>query len=222
MGCICALGVSFFACNPTRNVVPLNKGEHKVDFTFGGPGIIQFDIPMPMPLSSFNYSYGLTDNYTLRASLHSTALLFGVFQTDLGYTSYLYKQVDKNWGITYSPTLNLMVNRWNGDFRAYPQIDVNYYKRIKEKHLVYGSISSWFALMNEKGHAEPQKQHLLPSMAIGYTKLNPKWQWGFEAKYIAPFNSTKDIVVTYISPGKQGALGLFFTLSRKINCSKHE
>lgn len=222
LGCVCAMAIASFSCNSTRTIVPLQKGEHKVDFTFGGPGIVQFGAPMPLPLSSINYNYGISDKYTLRGSLHATALLFGVFQSDLGYTSYIFKQTEKDWGITYSPTLNLMANRWEGDFRMYPQIDLNIYKRFNQKHLLYGSISSWFALMQEKGHAEPQNQHILPALAFGYTKMNEKWQWGFEAKYIAPFTSNQDIVLNYISPSNHGAMGFYFTLSRKLNYSNNE
>jgi hypothetical protein len=145
-----------FSCAPARYVKPLDKGQHALQVNLGGPiakvpgiGVI------PMPLTTVGYGYGMKENLTLFGNLHTTSLLFGVGQVDVGAAYRCWS--GKNMGITLQPTLNVAVDFYTGANRFWPQLDANYYwdyNELKTKakngkgfykiRSVYGGISNWF------------------------------------------------------------------------------
>jgi hypothetical protein len=162
-------------------------------------------------------AYGLTDNTTSFASLHTTALMYGVIQTDLGFTHQLMAPNKLIPGISISPIANMMFDKWEHKFSLYPQLDVNaYWNYGTKKNLVYASLNNWFELRTTRAHNEPQPTHWLPSIGFGHLWNNKKYTIQFELKYVAPTESNKDIVVDYVSPGSKGALGFYIGVNRKF------
>jgi len=113
----------FSSCAPARYVKPLDKGQHALQVNLGGPiakvpgiGVI------PMPLSTVGYGYGLKEHLTLFGNLHTTSLLFGVGQVDLGAAYRCWTR--KNMGITLQPTLNVAVDFYTSANRFWPQLEV--------------------------------------------------------------------------------------------------
>ena len=80
------------SCNITRVVKPLPKGEHQVGTSFGGAVIKLGNAPITIPLSNISYAYGVAENTSIFTGIHTTAMLFGVLQTDMGATYQLIKQ----------------------------------------------------------------------------------------------------------------------------------
>jgi hypothetical protein len=205
------------ACNTTRVVKPLDMGEKQLGVSIGGAMIKFVGVPMPLPLTNVFGAYGLNNKTTAFASLHTTALMFGVFQTDIGITQHLLKQKKYIPGISISPIANLMFDRWDRNFSFYPQLDLNaYWNYGKKQNLIYTTLNNWFELRNTKAHNETQTTHWLPSIGVGHQWIGNKLSWQMEAKYIAPNQSNKNIVVDYIGMGSQGTFGLYIGVSRKF------
>src|SRR5688500_4123785 len=73
-----------FSCAASRFVKPREEKQSAVSANLGG-SLFEFGgITIPMPLTSITYGYGLKEKTTLFGSLHTTSLLFGVGQIDLG------------------------------------------------------------------------------------------------------------------------------------------
>jgi hypothetical protein len=206
-----------FACNATRLVKPLPKDELQVGAGFGGALIQLGDATIPIPLTNVYAAYGVKENTSAFASIHTTALLFGVFQTDLGFTQQLLKQKGYLPALSVSPIANLMLDKWEGQFSLYPQLDINaYWNYGKKKHLVYTSLNNWFELRNQRAHGETQKTHWLPSIGLGHQWSGKKYNLQLETKYLAPNQSNQNLVVDYVSFGNNGAIGVYIGLTRQF------
>ncbi len=228
------LALSFFliilySCAPARYVKPLDKGQHALQVNLGGPiakvpgiGVI------PMPLSTVGYGYGLKEHLTLFGNLHTTSLLFGVGQVDLGAAYRCWTR--KNMGITLQPTLNVAVDFYTGANRFWPQLDANYYwdyaelrtkakngKGFQKIRSVYAGLSNWFDPYLTESQGRANEQVWIPSIQIGHLWQKNQWVYQFEAKLLAPIYSNEDIVVNYPSAfGNQGALGAYFSIYYKL------
>jgi hypothetical protein len=205
------------ACNATRVVKPVEKGKTQVGVGLGGAMIKLGSAVTPLPLTSVHLAHGMSTSTTAFGSIHTTALLFGVIQTDLGITHELCRQNGFIPGISVSPIANLMLDTWKTDFSFYPQADVNFYWNYGAyNRLAYVSLNNWFELRTKKAHGETQQTHWLPSVGIGHQWNRMKYNWQVEVKYLAPTESNRNIVVDYISPSSNGALGIYIGVSRNF------
>jgi hypothetical protein len=208
---------TLLACNATRVVKPLAAKEKQLGVGLGGALIKFVGVPMPLPLTNVYGAYGLNDKTTVFASLHTTAFMFGVLQTDVGITQQVIKQKKYIPGISVSPIVNLLFDRWDKNFSMYPQVDLNaYWNYGKKQHLIYTTVNNWNELRNTKAHNEKQTTHWLPSIGLGHQWHGNKLSWQLEAKYIAPNQPNKNIVVDYIGMGDNGTFGLYIGVSRKF------
>src|SRR5690349_10602934 len=80
------------SCAPSRFVKPLNKGEQAINLAAGGPVIGYNDIPIPVPLVSTTYSYGIDSGLTAFGTLNITSALYGNAQVEAGVVKRLVKQ----------------------------------------------------------------------------------------------------------------------------------
>ena len=221
--------VTLFSCAPARYVKPMDKGQHALQVNLGGPiakvpgiGVI------PMPLTTVGYGYGLKEHLTLFGNLHTTSLLFGVGQVDVGAVYRCWSR--KTMGITLQPTLNVALDFYTGSNRFWPQLDANYYwdyaelrtkakngKGFQKIRTVYGGLSNWFDPYLTESQGRVNEQVWIPSIQIGHLWQNNQWVYQFEAKCLAPIYSNEDIVVNYPSAfGNQGALGAYFSIYYKL------
>jgi len=204
-------------CNPTRVVKPLEKGEKRVSAAFGGPGIIFSGAPIPLPLTSVNYSHGLDSGLTLSTGLHTTALMFSNLQTDISLGIKMVEAKSKRYGLTANPGLNLMYSLRGGEFRAYPQVEgIGWWQYGEKSHLFYGGRGTWVELMREKAHGEVQDHELMPYVTFGHQFAGEKWIWQVEAKYLGFTYSNDNVVVDYMGPFNTGTTGVYVGLSRRL------
>lgn len=204
-------------CAPSRYVKPLEKKQSAASFSFGGPLIKFSGAPIPLPFSTLGYGYGLASNTTAYGNLHTTSLLFGNLQGDLGATLSLYKKENK-FGITASPALQLAYNiRNKTGFRIWPSADLNAYFHLTQKpSYLYAGMNSWFELSNIRAHDEAQPRHVIPNLQLGYVIVKTKWQHQFECKYLGVGIPNLPGVVDYIGISGQGSLGIYYSLIRKF------
>ena len=218
------------SCAPARFVEPLKKGQQVITGNFGGPVA---KIPgignIPIPYTAIGYGRGLTDKTTIFGNLHTTSLLFGVGQTDLGVSQSIWK--NDQMGVSAQGSMNILVDFYTGANRFWPQVDANYYFKygkhskpvqldamckVDSKHynFFYAGISNWFDPYKTESQGRPNAQFWIPSVQLGHQWIRPKWSYQAELKMLAPNQSNENIVVNYPSMlNNRGALGLYFGIN---------
>ncbi|MDP4764612.1 MAG: hypothetical protein NWR97_13165 [Salibacteraceae bacterium] len=205
------------ACAPARVIKPLEKGEKQIGANLGGAMINYAGAPIPLPLTSINYLQGLDTGITLSAAVHTTDILFGVMHAEIGLGIKAYQTKSEKFGVTISPSMNLMYDIWEQNFSAYPQLDALCYWQYAEKpNLFYGGLGSWVELNKVKAHNEVQTNELLPYIMVGHQFNRPKWTFTTEAKYLGFQHDNRYLVPDFIGPSHYGALGLYFGISRRL------
>jgi hypothetical protein len=211
------IGCVFQNCAPTRFVKPLANKETAIAANLGGPLIHFGKAVTPIPFTSIMYGRGITNSTTVFGSIHTTALLFGNFQTDIGICQNLYKNDSLKLGITVNPAINMVYDKWNKNFRAWPELDINVYKDIfKQKAFVYVGLTNWFELSSKKAHNETQQNHVLINPHVGMTYNTKKWGYTLEGKFLQMNKNNKPNVVDYIGIQQKGAVGIYLNFVRRF------
>lgn len=211
-----------FSCAPSRLVKPLEKGEQQVNASLGGPLINFAGTTIPIPFTSLTYANGVADKTTAFASLHITSLMFGVFQTDIGVVRELYSPDSISRitpGISIAPAANIAFDKWENNFRFWPQIDLNAYWMLgkQRQHYFYTGLSNWLEFRQKKAHGEIQRNQWIFNPQIGIVLSKSKWKHQIEMKYLAPEIRNDNVVVDYAKPfGNKGAMGVYYSVSRKF------
>ncbi len=204
-------------CAPARFVKPLDKGENALTFAGGGPLIAYKGSTIPIPLSSVTLGHGFRSSLTGFVGLHTTSLAFGVTQWEFGAVKRLVSQHGWLPGISVTPTLNIMYDKWTHQSSWFPQLDAHVYWRYsKLPNYTYVGMSNWFEPRHYKAEGEVQQVHWVPAIDLGHTFMRHAWDYTLEIKYIAPSYSNKNIVVDYASPGSNGAIGLYVGITKKF------
>ena len=222
--------IGLASCAPARFVEPLKRGQQVITGNFGGPVA---KIPgignIPIPYTAIGYGRGLTDKTTIFGNLHTTSLLFGIGQTDLGVSQSIWK--NDQMGVSAQGSMNIMVDFYTGANRFWPQVDANYYFKygkhskpvqldamckIESKHynFFYAGLSNWFDPYKTESQGRPNAQFWIPNVQLGHQWIRPKWSYQAELKMLAPNQSNQNIVVNYPSLlNNRGALGLYFGIT---------
>ena len=214
---LCFLIFYLCSCAPSRFVKPLAKGEQAINIAAGGPIISYNDIPIPEPLVSATYGYGIDSSLTAFGSFNITSALYGNIQVEAGVVKRIVKQHHGWPGVSISPVANYIF-RNSGDNKFYPQVDLNaYWDHNNSKNLFYAGLSNWFELSSTKAHDQQQDNHWLLSPMIGEYFIHSKWSINVEVKLVAANLSSQKTVVEYTTPfGHQGAMGIYVGYTRKI------
>ena len=226
--------IGLASCAPARFVEPLKKGQQVITGNFGGPVA---KIPgignIPIPYTAIGYGRGLTNKTTVFGNLHTTSLLFGIGQTDLGVSQSIWKN-DK-MGVSAQGSMNILVDFYTGANRFWPQVDANYYfkygKHSKPVYLdatrfgdvkiesnnynfFYIGVSNWIDPYKTESQGRPNAQFWIPSVQLGHQWIRTKWSYQAELKMLAPNQSNQNLVVNYPSLlNNRGALGLYFGIT---------
>lgn len=210
------------SCAPSRLVKPLEKGEQQLNASIGGPLINFSGTTIPIPFTSLTYANGVADKATAFASLHTTSLMFGVLQTDIGVVRELYTPDSISRltpGISIAPSVNMAFDIWENNFRLWPQIDFNAYWILSKQrqHYCYLGLSNWLEFNQHKAHGEIQRNQWIFNPQIGIMLSKSKWNHQIEMKYLAPEIRNDNVVVDYAKPfGNKGAMGIYYSVSRKF------
>jgi len=212
-----ALLAALYACNASRVIKPLEKGEKRIGASLGGPAITYANVPMPLPLSSVTYSQGLDTGITLTASLQTTSMLFGVAHVDATLGIKAYESASGKFGITGSPGIHLLYDFYEGNYRNYPQLEaLSWWRYGSKNHLLYGGLGTWIELVRVKAHNEVQDNEFMPYLMLGHQWNRARWSFLAELKYLGFQHNTSRVVVDYVSPANRGALGAYFGASWRI------
>ena len=204
----------FYACSPSRLVKPLKKGEQVVSGSFGGPLIKFAGAPIPLPFSTVAYAKGLNDKISAFGGLHTTSLLFGNFQTDIGLCMDVYSK--NKIGVSITPAIQTAVSYKDiHSFRLWPSLDANVRYEFT-KGFMYAGMHNWFELSKVRANDTKQEKWILPNYHIGFTKTNTKWDHQFEVKWLLPSTAIYPGVVDYIGLNGKGSFGLYYCITRKF------
>ncbi len=108
-------------------------------------------------------------------------------------------------------------DRWDYNFKLWPQVDLNAYWNYKQKrNFFYTGVANWFELSSTKAHGEDQNTQWICNLHVGHTFVRNKWNYNLEAKYLAPGIERLPNVVDYKGFGSSGAAGLYFSVTRKF------
>lgn len=187
-----------------------------VSVGLGGP-LIQFKgLIIPVPFSQVDFSYGLTDRISVQAGLNTTSLLFGVAQLRLNGLVGLKNPNGWLPGISFSFQQHLFLDRWQKAFSWYPEPGFHLFWHLpNHRHLLFAGGSGWMEIKTPKINFD-DRPFFLPIIQAGYQNMGEKWAWSVESRWIAPNISHQNLVTSYVSPTQSGALGLYFSLSRKF------
>jgi len=206
-----------FCCTPSRIVRPLEKGQKVINAHLGGPLIGFAETTIPIPFTSVLYGQGITNKLSAFGSLHTTSLLFGVFQTDIGVCYKLYYNEKMKLGISTTPSLNIAFDKWEGNLKVWPLLDINAYWELEpKKSFFYAGLNNWFELAEYKAHNQKQTNYWLMNPQAGFTYARQKWNYNIEMKYLVPNIKNEPNVVDYKSFNNNGAIGLYFGFTRKF------
>lgn len=80
MGALRVVAICLFAawvsgCAASRAVAPLDKGEHGLTASFGGPFVEFAGAPVPVPLTQLGYRYGIDGKTNVHTALHLTPMV---------------------------------------------------------------------------------------------------------------------------------------------------
>ena len=213
---ICAFAVS---CAPARFVEPLDKGEWSVGANVGGPVLDYGGAPVPVPLSAIEVGYGIDSSLTIHGGLHTTSMLFGNGQLDLGIT---YKFVNqKKWipNVSATPGVNVIYSPSAKSAKLWPMLDLNaYWNYGKRRNYIYLGINNYFELSRTMANNQPQNHHWLFSPQLGHILKGKKDKWEMitEFKWIGPNISSEYSFVPYKGIIDQGAIGFYLGVRRKF------
>lgn len=215
---IFCLAIFSFSCSSTRIVKPLDAKEAAIGFDFGGPIIDFAGAKIPVPFSSVSGAYGIDSMMTVWGGLHLTSMAFGNFQTDIGLLREIIPAKGRMPGLSIAAVSNIMVNFNHGDFRIYPELDVNLHWQysLKRKHFMYFSLANWFDPWAKKAHNEPNKNFYALNLALGHTFVTNKMRYSLELRWLAPHASNQNLTVAYNGIGGQGSMAFYFGLMRRF------
>jgi hypothetical protein len=163
------------------------------------------------------YGYGLTNSITCFGSLHTTSLLFGNIQSDIGTTIKIYERENK-FGFSFAPTLQIATHLKNTKtFRVWPSLDVNaYYHLNNSPSYFYTGINSWFELSSVKAHQEIISKRMIPKLNLGFIKVNKKWSHQFQLSFLGIGQANTPGVVEYLGVSGKGTFGFHYALIKII------
>jgi hypothetical protein len=197
------------SCSASRFVEPLEKDQWAAGVNLGGPLLDFGSAAIPTPLSSLEVGYGLKDKITLYGGMHTTSMLFGNIQMDLGGTFKLMEQDRFIPNLSVSPSINTL---WvpGSSAKVWPVLDMNaYWNYGKKAHYFYAGFNNYFELSRTKALDQPQGLPLIFSPQIGHVLKGKDRRWEFttEVKLIAPYARNTYSFVPY--SGNRGAIGIY-------------
>jgi len=215
------IAIFIVGCAPTRFVEPLKEKEVAVGANLGGPLLDFYGKTIPVPLSSIYAGYGIDSSKTVWAGIHTTSMLFGNLQIDLGGTIKLLNQDKYIPNVSISPAVQFTTDLDTSITRFWPNIGANaYWNYGKRNNYFYIGLDNWFVLSSTRSYGEPSFARWVWNPQIGHTikSKNGLWNYTLEWKWLAPNFDHKYSFVPYANTfgSTKGASAIYFSLTRTI------
>lgn len=201
------------SCGPSKFVEPIAHKQFSVGGHFGGP-VLDQGAPIPLPLSALEVGYGLDTNITIFGGLHTTAMLFGNFQTDFGATFKVLDQKKYLPNVSLSPGFNFIYSLSGSTGKVWPTFDANAFWNYGEnRSYFYLGLNNYFELSNTVVNNQSKANHWLFNPQIGHVLKGKKGHGQFttEIKWLGPNHINDYAFIPYSTPqGSNGAIGVYF------------
>jgi len=207
------VAVFSLACGALNNARPLDKGQHRVGATFGGPVLTQLGPPIPVPNLIIEGKSGLSPlrgkPLDVNYGLNSTALAFGTIGVHAGVSQLMLEQ--KGWipSVAVTERVHLYNNfldttKPKETRKAYllNQIDLTLGWDV-QRHIAYAGLANYIDV------ADPEL-NIAPFAGFQYQSKG-RFFGQVEARYLAA-NRQPDIVDVSFLGGNRGALSTTFSM----------
>lgn len=194
------------SCAATRALAPLDKGQHGVNISLGGPFVEFGGAPLPVPFTALGYRYGIDGKTDVHAAVYpSTGVLVGVAAWDVGVSRQLLDAAGGRPRIMVDATTYWAVgdNGVGGDpagFRFFLTPSLVFTWDIgRPKHRLYVGTELMF---------QPAPQvRAMPSLMFG-TELQASRAVGIQLElgWSGFHRNTNVGAVTWVGPGQIGAV----------------
>jgi hypothetical protein len=211
-------------CSATRALAPLEAGQHAATLSIGGPFVQYAGAPIPAPITSVGYRYGIDGQSDVHAAFYPLGLaLFNVWGVDVGVNRELMHAAGARPRLMLDMTHYFFWgdNRTKdqdspspaGGFRWFPDISAVFTWDLgRRPHRIYVGVDGFFQTI--------PKFYPMISPIVG-TELRASRVVGvqLEVGWHALWQDTLYSNVVWYGPGNQGAisakLGLNFYVPRK-------
>ena len=207
---------ALLACSASHGVRPIGAGNHAVEASLGGPVARLYGKPVPIPLSTVGWRYGLHDRSDLHLRLQpTTAALFGVVAGDVGASWMLAEQEGRRPALVTEGSLYAAVGK--GTVRGYGELEALASWQLGERgHLAYVGADLFVqprAWAEDNPHL-PLRSVLAGPLAGTRLMLGERTGLAVQATWFEPWSDTEPLTATYYAPGHHGAIQLELGLHR--------
>ena len=183
------LTVLFCSCSTVRQVEPLSINEHELSLSAGGPLFANLGPPIPVPMVSLSYQYGLTDAVSVGGSVQLTPAVFGLFGfVELNSTLGIIKQWNLLPSLSASVNLHMMSNFES--FFLFPEIALVPSWRLNQHILLYIGGGGMLNLYPQKAGGIEREYLFIPDFFTGVLLTFGQWDFSAELKLLQPFKDT--------------------------------
>ena len=204
-------------CSAAHGVRPIGQGHHAVEASLGGPIARLYGAPVPIPLSSVGYRYGLSDRSDLHVRLHTTPLaLFGLASFDAGASYLLADQQGGRPAVNLEGSLYVTAGKLStgrGGVRFFGEAELyGSWAWSQREHLAYVGADFFYQPWSElSGDPYQDTTRIYAGPVLGNRfMLGPRTGLAVQGTWINPWTDVEPLTAHYYSPGQQGAIQLKF------------
>ncbi|MHB8875596.1 MAG: hypothetical protein ACYC8T_18075 [Myxococcaceae bacterium] len=207
VSCAVLLGAG---CGLSTHVRPVPKGQLALEASVGGPAARLGGAAIPLPMSTLGASYGVAERVDVSAHTHLTSLAaFKLAGLDLSGT---YLALEESGAV---PALALTARGYAfTDFASgtlwYADLSATASYSLGTRTLLFGTLTGQLVAIDGSAHWSPG---VGAQFTFGRVALEAEVRW-YDASYDVRSSS-----VSWLSPFKQGALGLVLGVSYRPTAS---
>ena len=185
-------------CGLNAHVRPLPKGTVAIEAAVGGPAVRLSGVPVPLLLSTVGARVGLVDRLDVSVHTHITTLaVFKLFGLDVGLGWLIFEQHGVLPAVDVSARFYVFTDFVQAQSAA--EVGTSLSWQVTDWLLPYLTFSVYVDALAGLVHVAPG---LGCELRIGRFTLLPELRW------YAPETSARGSAVEWLSPFKQGAVGL--------------
>lgn len=201
-------------CAASRALAPLEKGQHGVTLSVGGPFVEFGGAPIPLPITQVGYRYGIDGLTDVHAGLYLTNLaLFGVGGFDVGFARQLVDADGPRPRVMVDLTTYWFFGDLDGDpdgspggFRMFPDLQLVAtwdlpHRDDRRPHRLYVGLDNWVQPF-------PEFRYYLNPFLGTELRLTKLAGLQLEAGWYAPWVPTRDLNPVWYGPGDLGAISV--------------
>ncbi|MFI5297182.1 MAG: hypothetical protein ACHREM_03715 [Polyangiales bacterium] len=202
------------ACATTSLTEPVGAGRTRAQASMGGPIVVLGGAPLPIPVTSVGLAHGLSDAVDLHGDVHPTAAAFGVAGLDLGVAWHPLESRSLltiglvGYGFSNGADAVILADPWIGT-RA----------RVASWLALGGGVHAAFRVATSSSSLA-QSHSFAPTLFGQVAFLLGHVAIEVEPRWYAFTTCGECAAPQYVSPFREGALGVVFGLTFPLDGDK--